>query len=152
MTTTENTDRRRITDLLGEYALACDQRDRAVLAETFAPAATAVYDDGPVLQGGAAIVDWIITATEPLVWQQHLIQPVRIRIDGQRADVVAQLVSHQVSREEPEVLHRMLSRYHLELIDTDDGWQISDLRLVVGVHQREPAELGSTIDVSATQV
>lgn len=148
--TTDNTDRRRIADLLGEYSLACDERDRARLAEMFVPAASAVYDDGPVLRGGAVIVDWIIAQTEPLLWQQHLVQPVRIRIDGPRADVVAQLVSHQVSREAPEVLHRMLSRYNLELIDTADGWRISDLRLVVGVHQREPAVLGSTIDVSAT--
>jgi hypothetical protein len=70
--------------------------------------------------------------TAPAIWQQHMISPFSYEVDGDRARVVAYLISHQNFDSNPNVTTMMSSRYTLQCVRTESGWRIKDLLLVVG--------------------
>jgi hypothetical protein len=125
-------DRAALEDLLKRYAIGCDTRDAAVLRSTFTEDAVGTYAGAEPLVGAAAIVEWIEMMTAPAIWQQHMISPFSYDIDGDSAQVVAYLISHQNFDSNPNVTTMMSSRYTLQCVRTADGWRIKDLLLVVG--------------------
>lgn len=125
-------DRAALEDLVKRYAVGCDTRDAAVLSSTFTSDAHAKYAGDAPLIGADSIVGWIGQATAATIWQQHMISPYSYAIDGDRARVMAYLISHQNYQDNPNVATMMTSRYNLECVRTDDGWRIKDLVLVVG--------------------
>lgn len=136
--------------VLSSYALACDQRDEVGLAALFHPDATADYDDAPRLTGASTIAGWILEATAHLTWQQHgiRIMSAEVTADGQRADVVGYLTSHQVALATPDSVLMMNSRYDLTLVLVEDNWVIEHLRLVVGTIENRPVQLGALVKVA----
>ncbi len=125
-------DRAALEDLVKRYAVGCDTRDPAVLHSTFTADARAKYAGDDPLVGADAIVTWIGAATAATLWQQHLISPYSYEIHGDRAQVIAYLISHQNYQDNPNTVTMMTSRYTLQCTRTDDGWRISDLVLFVG--------------------
>jgi hypothetical protein len=125
-------DRAELEDLVKRYAIGCDTRDRAVLRSTFTSDARATYASDEPLVGADAIVGWIGEMTAAALWQQHMISPYSYEIDGDRARVIAYLISHQNFDANPHVTTMMTSRYTLQCARTDDGWLIKDLVLMVG--------------------
>ena len=125
-------DRAALEDLLKRYAIGCDTRDAVVLRSTFTDDAVGNYAGTETLVGADAIVEWIGMMTAPAIWQQHMISPFSYEIDGDRAQVVAYLISHQNFETNPNVTTMMSSRYTLQCTRTADGWRIKDLLLVVG--------------------
>jgi len=61
-----------------------------------------------------------------------MISPYSYEVDGDRARVIAYLISHQNFDTYPNVTTMMSSRYTLQCVRTDAGWQIGDLELKVG--------------------
>jgi hypothetical protein len=125
-------DRAALDDLVKRYALGCDTKDRDVLLSVFATDARAKYAGDEPMHGAQTIVDWIAMMTATSLWQQHLISPYSFEVDGDRAGVIAYLISHQNFDTNPNVTTMMSSRYVLQCVRTDAGWQISDLNLQVG--------------------
>jgi uncharacterized protein (TIGR02246 family) len=125
-------DRAALEDLLKRYAIGCDTRDAAVLRSTFTDDAVGTYAGTDPLIGADAIVEWIGMMTAPAIWQQHMISPFSYEVDGDRARVVAYLISHQNFDSNPNVTTMMSSRYTLQCVRTESGWRIKDLLLVVG--------------------
>ncbi len=125
-------DRAALEDLVKRYAVGCDTRDAAVLHSVFTPDARGKYANDEPLLGADTIVTWIGAMTAPTLWQQHMISPYSYEIDGDRARVMAYLISHQNYQDNPNVATMMTSRYTLECVRGDDGWRINDLVLVVG--------------------
>lgn len=125
-------DRAALEDLVKRYAVGCDTRDAAVLRSVFTEDARGTYAGAAPLEGAEAIVTWIGEMTAPALWQQHMISPYSYEIDGDRASVVAYLISHQNYQDNPNVTTMMTSRYTLTCARTSDGWRIDDLVLVVG--------------------
>jgi uncharacterized protein (TIGR02246 family) len=125
-------DRAALDDLVKRYAIGCDTRDAEVLRSTFTDDAVGTYAGTAPLVGVEAIVEWIGMMTAPAVWQQHMISPFAYEVDGDRAQVIAYLISHQNFDANPNVTTMMSSRYTLQCVRTDKGWRIKDLVLVVG--------------------
>jgi hypothetical protein len=126
-------DRVALEDLVKRYALACDARgDADLLRTTFTEDAVGTYATDAPLVGADAIIKWIGMMTESAVWQQHMISPYSYDIDGDSAQVVAYLISHQNFRANRDVTTMMSSRYTLQCVRTDAGWRIKELQLQVG--------------------
>ncbi|WP_287163439.1 nuclear transport factor 2 family protein [Rhodococcus sp. (in: high G+C Gram-positive bacteria)] len=135
----------RAGEVLGKYAVACDDADEAALAALFHREATAVYDKDADLSGNAEIAAWVIGATAHLVWQQHSLGVMKVDVEGDRATVVAYLTSHQVSAETPDTVMMMNSRYDAELELVEGSWLIRKLHLLVGTVEHRPIQLGTLI-------
>lgn len=125
-------DRAALEDLVKRYAIGCDTRDADILRSTFTEDAVGTYAGTPPLVGADAIVEWIGMMTAPALWQQHMISPYSYDIDGDSAQVVAYLISHQNFEANPNVTTMMSSRYTLQCVRGTQGWRIKDLVLVVG--------------------
>lgn len=125
-------DRAALDDLVKRYAIGCDTKDPDVLLSTFAPDARAKYASDDQMHGAQTIVDWISMMTATSLWQQHMISPYSFEIDGDRARVIAYLISHQNFDTNPNVTTMMTSRYTLQCVRTDAGWRIGELDLRVG--------------------
>ncbi|MGN7226388.1 nuclear transport factor 2 family protein [Dietzia maris] len=143
----------RAREVLGRYAIACDESDESALAALFHPEATAVYDKDADLTGNTEIAAWVISATAHLVWQQHGlgVMTVDLDADGSRAKVVAYLTSHQVAAETPDTAMMMNSRYDADLELVDDTWLIRRLHLIVGTVEHRAIQLGTLVPTAAKE-
>ncbi len=121
-----------LQDLVFRYATACDHSDVATLQGIFAPDARAKYGKDEPLVGAEDIVTWLAAATRPTVWGHHFINPYAVDVRGDRADVLAYLLSHQVFEADLDAVTMMTSRYQLQCVRTASGWQITQLDLTVG--------------------
>lgn len=128
----EQLDKALISETLQSYALGCDTRDIEGLRQVFSEDAAAQYSADPWLRGRGTIVDWLDGATEGLLYSQHNITPVRVAVDGDRAEVVAYLTSYQRTDAAPDQLIKMSSRYDFRLVRDAGVWRISELVLHVG--------------------
>jgi hypothetical protein len=125
-------DRADLQDLVFRYAMACDRRDVPAWQEIFAPDARAKYGKDDWLIGSGVIVAWLSDATRPTTWGHHFINPYSVDVHGDRADVLAYLISHQVFETDLDAATMMTSRYQLQCVRTVSGWQIAQLDLTVG--------------------
>ena len=125
-------DRADLQDLVFAYASACDRRDEQEWRRVFTDDARARYGKDEPLAGKDAIVAWLLRATAPTTWGHHLINPYRTDVDGDTADVLAYLVSHQVFDADLDAATMMTSRYQLRCRRGASGWQIAELTLTVG--------------------
>lgn len=122
-----------VEQVLRDYALAADSGDAAALRRLFADDATARYARDDELVGGDAIAEWLGGALGAVVYGQHAITPnlVDFDEDGQRADVVAYLVSFQVLESDLDQALEMHSTYRTT-VRLEDRWVIERLELDVG--------------------
>jgi 3-phenylpropionate/cinnamic acid dioxygenase small subunit len=125
-------DRADLQDLVYRYASACDRRDLVEWRLVFTPDARAKYGKDEWLEGIDAILAWLAQATAPTTWGHHLINPYTVRVDGDQADVLSYLLSHQIFDRDLDATTMMTSRYQLHCRRGTSGWQIAELVLTVG--------------------
>ena len=122
----------RIAERLQDYGFGCDRQDREGLLAVFAADAKASYDGASWIEGGAAIVDWLLAALAGLSYSQHMITVPRVVVDGDTATAVAYMNSHQCAQTDPGTLIRMNGHYDCDLRLIDGNWRIVRLALTVG--------------------
>ena len=124
-------DRIEITDVLYRYASTIDSFDLDGLRGTLADELWAQYGNADPVIGGDAVARWIAEATEPVIWQHHLLSVYHVEIDGDEAKALVYHTSHQVFADEPESAKVLVGRYSNELRREPDGWKISRLVLEI---------------------
>jgi hypothetical protein len=134
------TDRADLQDLVFRYATACDHRAVSAWQAIFAPDARAKYGKDEWLIGSLEIVAWLSAATRPTMWGHHLINPYAVDVHGDRADVLAYLLSHQVFETDLDAATMMTSRYQLQCVRAASGWRITQLELTVGWYEVRAAD------------
>jgi hypothetical protein len=133
-------DRADLQDLVFRYATACDRRDVSAWQAIFTQDARAKYGKDGWLIGSNDIVGWLSAATRPTTWGHHFINPYAVDVSGDRADVLAYLLSHQVFEADLDAATMMTSRYQLQCVRTASGWQIAQLELTVGWFETRTAD------------
>lgn len=134
------TDRAELQDLVFAYAAACDRRDEAAWRAMFTADIRAKYGKDDWLDGVDTLITWLLRATAPTTWGHHLINPYTIEVDGDQAQVLAYLISHQVFDADLDAATMMTSRYQLVCRRGDAGWQIARLELTVGWYEVRHAD------------
>lgn len=120
-------DRLAIEDVLYAYADAIDGRDWEAVREVFTDDAVLDYAGS----GGPAgprdeVVDWIRAMLSNLGHSQHAMLNPRIRVEGDRAHAVCQLVNPLLMQAGPEETDALLvgGRYVDRLRRVDGAWRI----------------------------
>jgi SnoaL-like domain len=134
------THRADLQDLVFRYATACDRRDVTAWSEIFTPDARAKYGKDDWLIGSPDILAWLSAATQPTTWGHHFINPYAVDVDGDRADVLAYLLSHQIFAADLDAATMMTSRYQLQCVRAASGWRIDQLELTVGWYEVRSAD------------
>ena len=119
-------DRTDIEEVLYKYSSAVDSFDKAGVRGCLADDIHATYGNGEPVTDADTLADWIADATATCIWQHHLLNVYHVRIDGDQADTVSYLTSHQVFEEDPKAAIVLVARYHDVLRRTADGWRISE--------------------------
>lgn len=142
-------DRVAVEQTMHDYAVAADAGDAARLRVLFADDATARYARDDRLDGGDRIADWLTGATERIVYGQHVITTQRVDVDGDRAEVLAYLVSLQVLDADPDEALVMHSTYHVRM-RREHRWLIEDLQLDVGWIEKRRADQTELMKLTRT--
>jgi ketosteroid isomerase-like protein len=120
-----------IQDVVTRYGRAVDDADWEALASCFAPGAHLRFPTR-TLEGPAAIVDFIQTATAHWRWQQHLLGSFDIRVNGDAAVSTCYLHATQVTQDEAEAPLVTMGTYRDRLARIDGQWRIVERWLEVG--------------------
>lgn len=135
----------RIAETLQAYGFGCDEKDRERLLAVFTDDARAMYDGVTWLEGGTAIVDWLLAALGGLSYSQHMLTVPSVSVRDDTATAVGYLNAHQCAAADPATLIRMNGRYDCDLAVVDEEWRISRLVLTVGwFESRNAAAAGTT--------
>jgi uncharacterized protein (TIGR02246 family) len=117
-------DKVEILSVLARYARGLDVRNFALVAECFAPDATAEYS-GREFSGADAIVAFV-HAVERFKATTHVITNAVVEVDGDTATAHSQAVAYLVSSEaEPDAVRIRGIRYDDELRKRDGRWRIT---------------------------
>lgn len=137
-------DRLAITDLLYRYAAALDDRDWALLATCFTPAAVAIYGGrAGTNEGFPAIEATCRRSLEPLDASQHIVTNPQVTVEGDAARSRCYLQAQHVKRgTEGGDNFTVAGSYLDRLVRTPDGWRIAERRLEVTWVDGNPTVLG----------
>ena len=135
-------DRLEITELLGRYANALDERDWRRLASCFTDDAVGDYGGIGHFEGFAAIETLCRNTLEPLDASQHLVGSIEIELsgDGARARCAFQ-AQHTKRGCEGGDNYVLGGSYRDELVRTLDGWRIRRRELRVSWSEGNPRVL-----------
>jgi len=125
-------DEREIHQVVTRYCRALDTKDWALLADVFAPDATADLSSGRILVGIDAIRDRIRDALHELDDSQHLVGNHEIVVDGDTATHLCYLQAQHVRKAAAGGPNYIVAgRYEDELGRTEVGWRITHRTLTV---------------------
>lgn len=138
-------DRIDIEEVLHTYSSAIDRFDIDAVRGVLADDIWAQYATFEPVEGGDTLADWIAGATASVIWQHHQLSVYHVDVQGDHANTVSYLTSHQVFREDPDAAKILVARYHDELRRTEHGWKISKrvMELLWGSSQRDDGYLAT---------
>ena len=121
------TDHEAIRQLFAVYAKAIDTKDYAGIAACFTPDAVVDYGEaGPKLQGRAEIADLMRSALAPLDLTQHFFTNFIVRLDGEAAELEADVLAQHLRRGEREGETLLVgARYEVRLARGPEGWAMA---------------------------
>ena len=127
-----------VSQVIYRYASTVDAKDWATLRTLFADDVTARYGDYPELTGADAILDFIMSASEPREWLHHLLSVYHVDVDGDEAASLTYHTSHQI---EPggAVFGLIVARYRHRLRRVDGAWKIVRKEMEIGVREKRAA-------------
>lgn len=131
MSTISPQDEAAITRTLIDYCWAIDEKDWALMRDTFTAEAELNMTTGP-LAGADTIVDFMRTSRARFSTTQHILSNVRITPgdDGRTAYVTSYVLGHDVKPGTPDALVRIAAQYRDHVVKDSDRWRISQRDIV----------------------
>lgn len=127
MTTTEETDRRDISDLQVRYATGIDSRDWSLFRTVFTEDCELDYGDIGVWSGVDAVVDFMVAAHDMAGHTLHRITNQTAAVNGDSATARAYVDALIMSQDNASGVNAA-GFYDDDLIRTDAGWRIARRR------------------------
>lgn len=127
MNTTEETDRRDISDLQVRYATGIDSRDWSLFRTVFTEDCELDYGDIGVWSGVDAVVDFMVAAHDMAGHTLHRITNQTASVNGDSATARAYVDALIMSQDNASGVNAA-GFYDDDLIRTDAGWRIARRR------------------------
>jgi 3-phenylpropionate/cinnamic acid dioxygenase small subunit len=125
-------DERAIEQILIRYALACDRRDWQLMNDVFLPDVVANYGGEYRIQGRDKVVGMIRSLLDGCGPTQHLLGNFRIVVEGDTASCECYVrAAHAGRGEQASLTYEVWAEYRDTLRRTDEGWRISERKMVV---------------------
>jgi hypothetical protein len=118
-------DRMDVADAIYRYASTIDTKDHDGLRAVLADDLWAQYGNADPVSGGDVLAKWIAEATDPMLWQHHLLSVYHTDIEGDTARALTYHTSYQLPKDDPEHVLLLVGRYHQELRRGATGWQLT---------------------------
>ncbi len=118
-------DRLAVTEILHRYCSQIDAGNFTAVRELFTDDARGRYWGGEWLEGGDAIVQWLVSTCASALFMHHMDKVYSIEIDGDRATARCHITAHLTGRDAPGTVMLSVGNYVDELRREDGGWKIS---------------------------
>ncbi|WP_131746968.1 nuclear transport factor 2 family protein [Frankia sp. Cppng1_Ct_nod] len=125
ITAADVVDRLAVEETLHRYWSHIDAGNFTAVRALFTDDARGRYWGGQWLDGGDAVVEWLINVSAPALFMHHMGKVYRVGIDGDRATAHSHITAHITLRDAPETVVVSVGNYFDELRRADGGWKIS---------------------------
>lgn len=124
-------DRLALQDVMLRYAAAVDDRDYEAYRALFTDDVEVVGMGSETITGLDNWYEWWREALSRYGNTQHMLGPILVNIDGDRAETRSDVQAWHALKDQPEKTVTLWATYKTNMVRVDNGWKIDRHELVV---------------------